>query len=373
MYILGIETSCDETAASVVKDGRVICSNIIASSLKHHRKYGGIVPEIASRMHIESVAFVVDAALGQAHLRLKDIDLIALTQEPGLKGSLLVGSCFAQALALGLGLPCIGINHLHAHIYAAFLQPLRGVSPSRPRRRTVQLGPSLLKTPVDKIRDRLPIFPFTALVVSGGHTSLFYVKNFRDIQLIGTTIDDACGEAFDKVGRILGLDYPSGPLIERLARQANPQAIRFACSRTAQPLDFSFSGIKTAVFYYIRNNLDPRFSVLNPGNKRTSGFRHSASKSNNIAKIADIAAAFQETVIDTLIKKAIAACKKKRTGTLIVAGGVAANNRLREKFYEAAGLQGIKIYFPDRVLCTDNAAMVAGLAYHLSVSRRWRQ
>ena len=317
MLVLGIETSCDETAISIVERGRKIYSNIVSASLNFHRRYKGIVPEIASRLHLETINIVLTDALKQAKVKLDDIELIAVTSQPGLSGSLLVGICFANALCFARGLPKIEINHLNAHLYASFFNK------NKPR------------------------FPFVGLVVSGGHTSLFFVESFLRIRLLGSTQDDACGEAFDKVASILGLGYPGGPIIEKLARHGNPKNISFGCSNTKYPLDFSFSGIKTAVLYYVKN------ISKNTRNK------------NRASTIADIAASFQETVIDTLIKKSILACRLKNTKRLVVGGGVAANNRLREKFNQAAEIDGLDIYFPEKQFCTDNAAMVAGLGYRL--------
>lgn len=325
MYVLGIETSCDETSAAVVKDGKKILSNVVASSLRFHKKYGGVVPEIASRMQLETIAPVTDAAVKKARVRLRNIGLISVTSEPGLLGSLLIGISFAEAVSLSLRIPLIRADHVHSHIYANFLN----VEP--------------------------PALPFVALVVSGGHTSLFYVKDFIRIEDLGRTQDDACGEAFDKVAKILGLAYPGGPLIEKLARSGNGQKIKFNCSGTKQPLDFSFSGIKTAVLYYV---------------SRLAGSSVSQLRNGPTGKLAnwqtrDVAASFQETVIDTLIRKSILACKLKKAGRLVIGGGVAANNRLREKFYQAAKKERIVCYFPPQGLCMDNAAMVAGFGYQL--------
>ena len=334
MYVLGIETSCDETAASVVRGSRTVYSNIIASSLEFHKKYGGVIPEIASRMHLEVITHVADNALSQAKLRLKDIDLIAVTERPGLPGSLLVGICFAKSAGLALGIPVMGINHLYAHVYSGFLNGKR---------------------------DRC--FPIVGLVVSGGHTSLFYLNDFKRIELLGSALDDACGEAFDKVARILGLGYPGGPDVERLAAKGRP-AIKFNCSDTNRPLDFSFSGIKTAVLYHVKG-------ISRFGPRRGEGYSRRGEKEDlHSAKLSlrdkrDIAASFQEAVIGTLIKKSLLACRIKKTRTLAVGGGVALNNRLRERFSEEAGRAGINVIFPDRKLCMDNAAMVAGLAYRL--------
>lgn len=319
MFVLGIETSCDETAASVVKDGSDIYSNVVASSLEFHRIYGGIIPEIASRMHLDTINYVVDSALSKAKVKLKDIKLIAVTQWPGLTGSLLVGICFAKSMGLSLGIPLLGINHLYAHIYSPFF-----------------------------VNKKKIIFPFVGLVVSGGHTSLFYVRDFDKIKIIGSTLDDACGEAFDKVAKILGLGYPGGPIVERLASKARP-TIRFGCSDTDRALDFSFSGIKTAVLYQVNGQRCSR----------------SQKKPPNAKDKKDIAASFQESVIDVLAKKSLLACKIKKTKTLVVGGGVALNNRLRERLREEAKYSDINVYFPDKSLCMDNAAMVAGLGYQL--------
>ncbi len=317
MYVLGIETSCDETAAAVVKDGQEILSNIVASSLEFHKKYGGVVPEIAFRKQLETIAQVTDSAIKEAGIPLKKISLISVTHEPGLLGSLLVGISFARALSLSRNLPLLETDHLHSHIYAAMF--------------------GLKKLPL----------PFVALVVSGGHTSLFYLRDFRRITPLAATQDDACGEAFDKVAKILGLGYPGGPLIERLAKNGGPKSIKFNCSAAKHPLNFSFSGIKTAVLYYV-----------NGIKKRQNGKLYKRQTE-------DICAAFQETVIDTLIQKSFLACKIRKSNILVVGGGVAANNRLREKFNSAAKEKEISVYFPSPQLCMDNAAMVAGLGYQL--------
>ncbi len=310
MYTLGIETSCDETSAAVVKDGRKILSNVVASSLNWHKKYGGIVPEIAFRKQMETITEVVDSSIKEAGVKLKNIDLISVTKGPGLLGSLLVGISFAKSLSLSLDVPLLGVDHLYSHIYASSLE--------------------------DNIR-----LPFISLIVSGGHTSLFYVEDFDKIKLIGSTLDDACGEAYDKVAKILGLGYPGGPFIEKIAKKGNPRNIKFRCSGTNNPLDFSFSGIKTGVLYYIKN------------------------KQLDLKGKSDIAASFQETVIDALVRKALLACQMKRMKTLVIGGGVAANNRLRDRFFEEAKVKGIKCYFPSKKLCMDNAAMVAGFGYQL--------
>jgi len=270
-----------------------------------------VIPEIASRAQLETITQVTQEALVRAGVVLKDIDLVAVTQGPGLMGSLLVGVSFAKAVSLSAGIPLLGVDHLQSHIYANFLEG-----------RQVKL-------------------PFVAFVVSGGHTSLFCVRDFHRIEELGSTQDDACGEAFDKVGKLLGLGYPGGPLIEKLAREGNGKKIKFRCSGTRRPLDFSFSGIKTAVLYLAR------------------------AKKLGLQEKRDIAASFQETVIDALISKSLLACKLKGINRLAIAGGVAANQRLRERFLSAAKENGIGCFFPSRSLCTDNASMVAGLAARL--------
>jgi len=322
MYVLGIETSCDETSAAVVEDGRSVLSNVVTSSLAIHKKYGGVIPEIAFRKQLETIAQVTDCAIKEAGIRLKDIKLVSVTSGPGLLGSLLVGISFAKGLSLSLKVPLLGVDHIYSHIYANFLN-CSGVK-----------------------------MPFVALVISGGHTSLFNIKDFARIKVLGSTQDDACGEAFDKVARILQLGYPGGPLIERLSKKGNPRSIRFSCSNTEKPLNFSFSGIKTAVLYYVKKNCDLQ-------KKRASNAEFEASST------ADIAASFQEAVIDTLIKKSLLACKFKKVKRLVVGGGVAANNKLRGIFHQETAKAGIKCYFPPIALCMDNAAMVAGLGYQL--------
>ena len=314
MYVLGIETSCDETSVAVVKDGRKVLSNEVSSSLKFHKKYGGIVPEIAFRMQLETITQVADSAIRESRVNLKDINLVAVTSGPGLLGSLLVGISFAKSVSLGLGVPLLGINHIHSHFYANFLNG-KGVG-----------------------------LPFVALVVSGGHTSLFYVKDFTDIEILGETQDDASGEAFDKVAKILGLGYPGGPFIEQAAKRGEPGRIKFGCSNTKKPLDFSFSGIKTAVLYYVQRNA--QYSVRS-------------------VRYTDIAASFQEAVIDTLIEKSFLACRLKKANRLVIGGGVVANNELRETFSKKAKERRIKVYFPPKNFCTDNAAMIAGFGYQL--------
>lgn len=326
MYVLGIETSCDETSVSVVRDGRHVLSNIVASSLHFHKKYGGVVPEIAFRRQLETIVQVADSAVRQAGILPRRLGLVSVTEGPGLLGSLLVGISFAKAVSVGWQIPLIGVNHLHSHIYAAFLD-------SAPAR-----------------------LPFVALVVSGGHTSLFYVEDFHKVRLLGATLDDACGEAFDKVAKILGLGYPGGPLIEKAALKGSAEKIKLNCSGTRNQLDFSFSGIKTAVLYYVQRHAP---CAMHPASKRTT---HSAQRT---AHSADIAASFQEAAIGVLIKKSFLACRHEKVSRLVVGGGVIANSRLRDRFLAESRKGGVAVYFPTKVLSMDNAAMVAGLGYQL--------
>lgn len=328
MIALGIETSCDETSASVVEDGRAVLSNVTASSLKLHQKYKGIIPEIASRAHIECISLVAGQALKKASKKISGIDLVCVTRGPGLIGSLLVGISFAKGMSFALKKPLIGVNHLEAHLYAPFLcAPLRNRKPCR-------------QIP------RLPFTPplcagagFIGLVVSGGHTNLFLVnKNFH-FKPLSSTLDDAAGESFDKVARLLGLGYPGGPIIEKIARSGNPQKSRFSCNGPGG-LDFSFSGIKTAVLYTTQD-----------ARRRTQD--------------ADIAAGFQKAVVEALVEKSLLACSRHKIDTLVVGGGVAQNSYLRNQLEQEAKLKNTKVYFPAAGLSLDNAAMIAGLGCQL--------
>ncbi|MDP2927449.1 MAG: tRNA (adenosine(37)-N6)-threonylcarbamoyltransferase complex transferase subunit TsaD [Candidatus Omnitrophota bacterium] len=306
MIVLGIESSCDETGVAIVKDEKKILANVVASSLKLHSRHGGVIPEIASRMQLESIAGLFTEAIKTAKIRPEQIDLVAVTTHPGLPGSLMVGIAFAKALALSLGKPILGVNHIYSHVYANVLCH------------------GNIKLPV------------VALVVSGGHTSLFYIKDFSKIQVLGQTRDDACGEAFDKVAKMMGMGYPGGPLIEKIAKGGNKHKIRFACWGTNAELDFSFSGIKTAVLYYLKD------------------------KKSGIKLSKDLAASFQESAVNVLVKKSLLACKRKNVTNLLIGGGVAANSCLRQKFMASAKLEGIDCFFPNINLCMDNAAMIAG-------------
>jgi N6-L-threonylcarbamoyladenine synthase len=320
--ILGIETSCDETAAAVVADGRVVKSSIVASQTKLHEKYGGVVPEIASRAHIENIYPVIDEAIKQAGIKKTDIDAVAVANQPGLTVALIVGVTAAKTLCFALDKPLIAINHLHAHMQSAILEQT-----------DVQL-------------------PAVALIVSGGHTSLYDYRSPLEPILLGCTIDDAAGEAFDKVATILKLPYPGGPSIEKKAKEGDPKAIEFPRSMLDRDsLDFSFSGIKTAVLYYCRG-------------QDMKGKNKVNSMSQN--QIADIAASFQAAVVDVLVEKTRRAAEKIGAETVLLGGGVAANNQLRlslQQMCESAEPPK-KLLVAPKQYCTDNAVMVASLAYH---------
>ena len=315
MLVLAIETSCDDTGAAVVLNGRKILSNVVSSQASIHQKYGGIVPELASRRHIESIVPIMTEALEMAKLTFKDIDGIAVTQGPGLVGSLLVGLSFAKSLSFVTGLPFVGVNHVEAHLSAIFLE----------------------KKP--------PRFPFIGLVVSGGHTSLFRVDGFGKYKRLGQTRDDAAGEAFDKVAKLLGLGYPGGPIIDELSQRGNPRAIRFPRpSLGKNSLDFSFSGLKTAVVNYVKAHPEPG-----------GGYPEEL--------IRDIVSSFQEAAVDVLVKKTLQAARQEGLRRVVLSGGVAANRRLRDKIKEEASQQKVKVYIPSPFFCTDNAAMVGVVGY----------
>ena len=320
MNILGIETSCDETAASVVVDGRRILSNVVATSLKDHQKFGGIIPEIASRRQIELIYLVVGQALQESRLTFKNIDAIAVTKNPGLIGSLLVGISFARSLSYALNKPLIEVDHIQAHLYANFLNF------TAPDKKTVAAKFSQL--------------PAIGLVASGGHTSLYEIKDFSQFKLLGQTRDDAAGEAFDKVARILDLGYPGGPVIDRLAQKGQNNSIRFRGADIKNSFDFSFSGVKTAVLYHVQKE-----------------------KKLTAQSKARIAYSFQESVVGALVEKCISACRQKKVATLLIGGGVAANSVLRMKLTQETRTENINLFMPPMPLCLDNAAMIAGLGY----------
>lgn len=314
MIVLGIETSCDETAASVLKDGKEILSNVVYSQIALHRPYGGVVPELASRKHLDNIVPVVEEALTQAGLNLEDIEGLAVTRGPGLVGALLVGLSFAKSLCAVTRIPLTGVNHIEGHICSIFLE------------------------------QEVP-FPFLSLTVSGGHTSLFLVKEIGSYEVLGQTRDDAAGEAFDKVAKLLNLGYPGGGIIESLAEKGEPK-IRFPRAMpSAESLDFSFSGIKTAVVNYVK------------------GFTTAPDSLGKFC-IENIAASFQEAVVDMLIKKVVQARKRYETERLVLAGGVISNGYLRRRFLEMAQEENLDLFIPSSHLCTDNAAMIAWVGNH---------
>lgn len=318
-YILAIESSCDETSAAVVVNGREVLSNVIASQIDTHKKYGGVVPEVASRMHIEAISGVVEEALEEANITLDKIDAIGVTYGPGLVGALLVGLQFAKGLAFATKKPLIGVNHIEGHICANYIQHK-------------ELKP-----------------PFVSLVVSGGHTFIVHVKNYGEYEVIGQTRDDAAGEAYDKVARALGLGYPGGPKIDKLAKEGNPKAIAFPKANFhEETLDFSFSGVKSAVLNYLNK-----------------------CKMQNIeVNKADVAASFQHAVIGVLKENVLSTCKKRNIKTIAIAGGVASNSSLREVLIKEASKRGIEVLFPAQILCTDNAAMIGSAAYFNYVNEK---
>ena len=313
VYILGIESSCDETAAAVVKNGREILSNVINTQIALHKKFGGVVPEVASRRHIETIDNVIDEALKQADMTFADIDAIAVTYGPGLIGALLVGVSTAKALAYALDKPLVPVHHIKGHISANFAA-----------------HPSLEP-------------PFVCLVASGGHSHIVNVKDYTEFEVMGRTHDDAAGEAFDKIARVLGLGYPGGPLIDKLAKEGNPKSIKFPrVKMDGNSLDFSFSGVKTAVINYL----------------------HKLEQNGEEYNKADVAASFQDAVTDVLCSLTIEAAKIKNSRIITLAGGVASNTNLREKMTNEAKKCGIDVLYPPPVLCTDNAAMIACAGYY---------
>lgn len=311
--ILAIESSCDETSAAVVKNGRQVLSNVISSQIATHKLYGGVVPEIASRQHIEAIDWVIDAALSEADIKKEDVDAIAVTYGPGLVGALLVGLAEAKALAFALKKPLIPVHHIEGHIAANYIQ-----------------NPNLKP-------------PFICLVVSGGHTHLVHIKDYNAFDILGHTRDDAAGEAYDKVARVLGLPYPGGPQIDKLSKIGDPNAIKFPRVVLEQDsYDFSFSGLKSAVLNFINK----------------------AKMTGEEFKNEDVAAGFQQAVVDVLVEKAMRACKELNINKLALAGGVSANSHLREEMEKACNENSIEFNVPAPVLCTDNAAMIGSAAYY---------
>lgn len=309
---LAIETSCDETSCAVVKNGREVLSNIISSQVDIHRKYGGVVPEVASRKHIENINLIIQQALDEANVTFNDIDIVGVTRGPGLVGALLVGISSAKAIAYALDKPLVGVNHIEGHICANYIEH----------------------------KDLEP--PFTCLVVSGGHTYLVYVKDYTEYEMVGRTRDDAAGEAFDKVARTLGLSYPGGPEIDRLSKIGNQNAIQFPrVYLENNSYDFSFSGLKTAVLNYLNQ----------------------ARQKGEEIRVEDVAASFQQAVIEVLVDKSIRLAKERKTDKIVLAGGVAANQGLRELLSKRGKEENIEIFYPSIKLCTDNAAMIGSAAY----------
>ena len=308
MKILGIETSCDETSAAVVEDGRRIISNVVASQIDLHQKYGGVVPEVASRKHVELILPVIQEALDGAGCALTNIDAIAVINRPGLIGALIVGVAAAKAIAYAANLPLVAVHHLAGHIYANFLTELE------------------------------PVFPFVCLVVSGGHSDIIYMPGHGEYRILARTRDDAAGEAFDKCARAMGLGYPGGPIIDKMAKDGNPKAVKFPRANLGDSLDFSFSGLKTAVI------------------------RHTAREDRS-ESIEDIAASFQQAVVDVLVENTMKAARMKGVSRVLIAGGVAANSALQSQMKEAGDRLGILVSAPPPKLCTDNAAMAASAAF----------
>ncbi len=320
-HILGVETSCDETAASIVEDGRIIRASVVASQIDLHAQFGGVFPEVASRQHIRSIYPIIESALAQANLALTDMDAIAVTRGPGLPGSLVIGLNAAKGLALGVGLPLVGVNHLEGHIYSAWLHwPVVEAGGPAPD----------LKPP--------PRFPVVVLIVSGGHTELILMENHHTYRRLGATLDDAAGEAFDKVARLIGLPYPGGPSIQKAAGEGNPEAFHFPRAWLENSYNFSFSGLKTAVLREVRR----------------------LQESGGALPVADLAASFQAAVVEVLVTKTLHAVQNLNAAEVVVAGGVSANKALREAI---TAQSPVPVNIPPLALCTDNAAMIAAAGY----------
>lgn len=315
---LAIESSCDETAASVLKNGREVLSNIISTQIDIHKKFGGVVPEVASRKHIENIDIVVQQALDEANITMNDITHIAVTYGPGLVGALLVGLSYAKAMAYALDIPLVGVNHIEGHLSANYIAH----------------------------KDLKP--PFITLIVSGGHTHLVEVKDYGEYEILGRTRDDASGEAFDKVARAMGLGYPGGPIIDKLAKEGNKDAIEFPRAYMDEGYDFSFSGIKSAVLNYLNAKKMKKEEIVE----------------------ADVAASFQDAVTDVLANKAIKAAKEKGYSVVTLSGGVASNSGLREKIEILGKENGIEVKYPPLILCTDNAAMIGCAGYYNYIKGR---
>jgi N6-L-threonylcarbamoyladenine synthase len=317
MIILGIDTSCDDTSAGVVVDGRSVLASVVHSQVEVHHPHGGVVPELASREHTRNIMHVVEASLSEAGIRLNEVDGVAVTVGPGLVGALLVGLYYAKGLSYVSKIPLTGVNHLEGHILSIFLE------------------------------EEAPPFPFVALTVSGGHTNIYHVTGYGQYTLMGQTLDDAAGEAFDKVAKISGLGYPGGVVIEKMALDGACDKIAFPRANLGKDsLDFSFSGLKTAVALYMKQ------------------WQLDRERKGSDVTIADIAASFQEAVVDVLVDRAVTARRRTRAPAIVVAGGVACNQRLRENLSRAAADEGVRVYCPRPAYCTDNGAMIAAAGYH---------
>lgn len=313
LITLAMESSCDETSVAILKNGREVISNIIASQVDQHKKFGGVVPEVASRKHVENISHVIQEALDKGNITLKDVDMIGVTYGPGLVGALLVGLSTAKAMAYALDIPLIGVNHIEGHIYANFIEHK-------------ELEP-----------------PFISLIVSGGHTHLVHMKDYGEYEVLGKTRDDAAGEAFDKVARALGLGYPGGPLIDNIAKLGNKDAIDFPRAYLEEgSLDFSFSGLKSAVLNYLNNSRQKGIEIV----------------------VEDVAASFQQAVVEVLVNKTIRAAREYNVNTIAIAGGVAANSALRRELDKRAKEMGLDFKSPSLELCTDNGAMIGCVAYY---------
>ncbi|MFZ0640531.1 MAG: tRNA (adenosine(37)-N6)-threonylcarbamoyltransferase complex transferase subunit TsaD [Candidatus Acidiferrales bacterium] len=355
--ILGIESSCDETAAAVVADGVKILSSVVASQVDVHRKYGGVVPELASREHLRQIVPVVREAIAQANMALADVDAIGVTQGPGLVGSLLVGLTYGKVLALALDKPLIAVNHLEGHVHAVLLEAHSA--------------------------GRVPKLPAVCLIVSGGHTLLYRVDGTAgnsgngaarfSYARIGGTRDDAAGEAYDKVARMLALGYPGGPVIDKLAPHGNASAVRFGPTKIrGNPYDFSFSGIKTAVLYYLRKRPELQTEIEARQRSLANGERGAdALRALSSSATLDLIASFQRAVVEDLLKRTLGASEQFAAQSVLVSGGVAANRELRQRFEEEGGKRGLEVFFPSRPLSTDNAAMIAAAAFAKFFAGEW--
>jgi N6-L-threonylcarbamoyladenine synthase len=320
--ILGIESSCDETAAAVVENGRVLLSNVVATQIEIHKKYGGVFPEVASRQHIRTIYAVIEEALSQAHLSFSDLDAVAVTRGPGLAGSLVVGMNAAKGIAIGRNLPLIGVNHLEGHIYSSWVYTHDNPNPPQE-----------------------PHFPLMVLLVSGGHTELNLVTEHLKYERLGSTLDDAAGEAFDKVARLIGLPYPGGPSIQEAASKGDPNTYQFPRARLDGTWNFSFSGLKTAVLRVVRG----------------------LQEENRVLPVNNLAASFQAAAVDALYSKTIKAAREFGVQEIVIAGGVSANKALREVFLRQ---EEFKVHIPPLYLCTDNAAMIASAGYYRFINGR---